>query len=209
MAQFFSIHPENPQSRLIKQAVEIIARGGVVAYPTDSAYALACRLENKDGLERIVRIRDMDRDHNFTLVCPDLSVLATYARVDNTVFRALKAHTPGPFTVILPATREVPKRLMHPKRRTIGLRVPSNPIAQALLAELGEPLMSCSLVLPGQSGPETDPWNIRELLEHAVDLVIDGGFCGLEPSTVVDFTGVEPALLRQGLGDASAIVEGP
>lgn len=209
MAQFFSIHPENPQGRLIKQAVEIVARGGVVAYPTDSAYALACRLENKDGLERIVRIRDMDRDHNFTLVCPDLSVLATYARVDNTVFRALKSHTPGPFTFILPATREVPKRLMHPKRRTIGLRVPSNPIAQALLAELGEPLMSCSLVLPGQSGPETDPWNIRELLEHAVDLVIDGGFCGLEPSTVVDFTGIEPALLRQGLGDASAIVEGP
>lgn len=206
MAQFFSIHPEDPQRRLVHQAVEILRGGGVVVYPTDSAYAIACRLENKDGMERIRRVRQVDKDHNFTLVCPDLSVLANYARVDNTVFRLLKAHTPGPFTFILPATREVPRRLMHPRRRTIGLRVPENPIARALLEELGEPLMSCTLILPGQELPETEPWEIRESLEHQVDLVIDGGFCGLEPTTVIDFTGPEPELVRQGRGDASAML---
>jgi tRNA threonylcarbamoyl adenosine modification protein (Sua5/YciO/YrdC/YwlC family) len=206
MAQFFSIHPDNPQGRLVHQTVEILRAGGVIVYPTDSAYAIACCLENKDGLDRIRRIREVDRDHNFTLVCPDLSVLANYARVDNSVFRLLKAHTPGPFTFILPATREVPKRLMHPKRRTIGLRVPENPIALAILAELGEPLMSCTLILPGEQLPETDPWEIRETLERHVDLVIDGGFCGLEPTTVVDFTGPEPVLVRRGRGDPGAMV---
>ncbi|MEE4384550.1 MAG: L-threonylcarbamoyladenylate synthase [Pseudomonadales bacterium] len=206
MAQFFSIHPEDPQGRLVHQAVEILRGGGVLVYPTDSAYAIACRLENKEGMERIRRVRQVDKDHNFTLVCPDLSVLANYARVDNTVFRLLKAHTPGPFTFILPATREVPRRLMHPKRRTIGLRVPENPIARALLEELGEPLMSCTLILPGRELPETEPWEIRETLEHQVDLVIDGGFCGLEPTTVIDFTGPEPELVRQGRGDATAML---
>ena len=206
MAQFFSIHPENPQARLVRQATEIIRRGGVVVYPTDSAYALACEIGNKDGVERIRRLRQVDKHHNFTLVCRDLSELATYARVDNSTFRLLKAHTPGPYTFILDATREVPRRLMHPKRRTIGLRVPSHPIAEALLEDLGEPLMSSSLILPGDELPLTDPWDIRETLEHDVDLVIDGGFCGMETTTVVDLTGPEPALVRQGRGSAEALV---
>ena len=206
MAQFFSIHPENPQARLVRQATEIVRRGGVVVYPTDSAYALACEIGNKDGVERIRRLRQVGKGHNFTLVCRDLSELATYARVDNSTFRLLKAHTPGPYTFILDATREVPRRLMHPKRRTIGLRVPAHPIAEALLQDLGEPLMSSSLVLPGDDLPLTDPWEIRETLEHDVDLVIDGGFCGMETTTVVDLSGAEPVLLRQGRGSVEALV---
>lgn len=206
MAQYFSIHPDNPQQRLIRQATEIVRAGGVLVYPTDSAYAIACAVENKAGLERIRRIRQVDKDHHFTLVCRDLSELATYARVDNTVFRLLKAHTPGAYTFIMPATREVPRRLMHPKRRSIGLRVPANPIAQALLEDLGEPLMSLTLILPGDDLPMTDPWEIREQLEHQVDLVIDGGFCGLEPTTVIDFTGEIPALIRRGRGAVAALV---
>lgn len=206
MAQYFSIHPDNPQQRLIRQATEIVRGGGVVVYPTDSAYAIACAVENKAGLERIRRIRQVDKDHHFTLVCRDLSELATYARVDNTVFRLLKAHTPGAYTFIMPATREVPRRLMHPKRRSIGLRVPANPIALALLEDLGEPLMSLTLILPGDDLPMTDPWAIREQLEHQVDLVIDGGFCGLEPTTVIDFTGEMPALIRRGRGAVEALV---
>ncbi|MEE4298619.1 MAG: L-threonylcarbamoyladenylate synthase [Pseudomonadales bacterium] len=206
MAQFFSIHPENPQPRLVHQACEIVRKGGVIVYPTDSAYAIACEIGDKDGVERIRRIRQVGKDHNFTLVCRDLSELATYARVDNSLFRLLKAHTPGPYTFILDATREVPRRLAHPKRRSIGLRVPEHPIALALLAELDAPLMSSTLILPGEELPMTDPWDIRETLEHQVDLVIDGGFCGLEATTVVDLTGPEPILVRLGCGPVDTLL---
>lgn len=203
MAQFFQIHPENPQPRLIGQAVDIIRRGGLVVYPTDSAYALACHIGDKMALDRIRLMRRLDKHHNFTLMCRDLSELATYAKVNNQVFRILKNHTPGPFTFILPGTSEVPRRLMHPKRKTIGLRVPDNRIALALMEALGEPLMSSSLLLPGDSTPLSDPEDIREALEHQVELVIDGGNCGLEPTTVVDLTGPVPEIIRQGKGDAS------
>lgn len=206
MALFLQIHPENPQNRLIKQAVEVIQRGGLVVYPTDSAYALGCHIGDKLALDRIRAIRQLDKNHNFTLVCKDLSELATYAKVNNTAFRLLKNHTPGPYTFILDATGEVPRRLMHPKRKTIGLRVPSHPITQALLAELGEPIMTSSLILPGEELPLTDPYDIREQLDHHVELIIDGGFCGLDPTTVVDLTGGEPELIRQGCGDASAFI---
>ncbi len=206
MAQYFSIHPDNPQPRLVRQAVDIVRSGGVIVYPTDSAYAIACRLEDKNGAERIRRLREVDKEHNFTLVCRDLSELSIYATVDNMVYRALKAHTPGSFTFILPATREVPRRLAHPKRRTIGLRVPDHRIALALLEELGEPLMSSTLILPGDLLPQTDPEDIRERLEKQVDLIIDGGPCGPEPTTVVDLTGPVPVLTRQGRGDASKLV---
>ena len=204
MSQFFQVHPDNPQSRLIKQAVEIIHRGGVIAYPTDSAYALGCHLGDKAALERIRRIRKLDDNHNFTLVCRDLSELGTYARVDNTAFRLIRAHTPGPYTFILRATDEVPRRLMHPKRRTIGLRVPENRIALALLEALGEPLMSVTLILPGDELPLTDPYEIRERLEHEVDVVIDGGSCSAEATTVIDLAEEAPVILRQGRGDSSA-----
>lgn len=206
MAQFFQIHPENPQARLIAQAVEIIRSGGLVVYPTDSAYALGCHIGDRAALDRIRALRKLDKHHNFTLMCRDLSELATYARVDNTTFRVLKGHTPGPFTFILEATSEVPKRLLHPKRKTIGMRVPANPIALALMEELGEPLMTSSLLLPGEEFPMTDPYDMRQTLEHHVDLIIDGGYCGLDPTTVVDMTGDTPVLTRQGLGDASDIL---
>lgn len=208
MAQFFSIHPDNPQARLVRQAVDIVRAGGVIVYPTDSAYAIACRLEDKTGAERIRRLREVDKDHNFTLVCRDLKEVAIYARVDNVTYRALKAHTPGPFTFILPATREVPRRLAHPKRRTIGLRIPEHPIALALLEELGEPLMSSTLILPGDILPQTDAETIRDQLEKQVDLIIDGGHCGPGPTTVVDLTNDVPVLRRQGIGDASTLVPG-
>ena len=205
MAQFFSIHPDNPQPRLIRQATQIVREGGVIVYPTDSAYAIACQVQDKNGLERIRRVRQVDKEHHFTLVCRDLSELATYARVDNSQFRLLKANTPGPYTFILQATKEVPRRLMHPKRRSIGLRVPENPIARALLEDLNEPLMSSTLILPGDPLPMTDPREIREALEHQVDLVIDGGFCGLEPTTVVDLTGEAPVVLREGRGSVETL----
>lgn len=201
MAQFFQIHPENPQHRLIVQAADIIRKGGVVVYPTDSAYALGCHIGDKDALERIRTLRKLDKNHNFTLMCRDLSELATYARVDNQVFRLLKNHTPGAYTFILEGTADVPRRLMHPKRKTIGLRVPDNAIALALLEELGEPLMTSSLLMPGEEFPLTDPYDIRDTLEHFVDLVIDGGYCGLEPTTVIDLTEDVPELIRQGKGD--------
>lgn len=204
MSQFFQIHPVNPQTRLIRQAVEIVRRGGVIAYPTDSAYALGCQLGDKGALERIRRIRRLDDDHNFTLVCRDLSELGTYARVDNGVYRLLRNHTPGPYTFILQATGEVPRRLLHPKRKTIGLRVPENPIALALLEELREPLMSVTLILPGDELPLTDPYDIRETLQHDLDLIIDGGYCGMEPTTVIDLSGDRPEILRRGLGDPAA-----
>jgi tRNA threonylcarbamoyl adenosine modification protein (Sua5/YciO/YrdC/YwlC family) len=201
MAQFFQIHPENPQQRLILQAADIIRKGGLVVYPTDSAYALGCQMGDKDALERIRSLRKLDKNHNFTLMCRDLSELATYARVDNQVYRLLKNHTPGAYTFILEGTADVPRRLMHPKRKTVGLRVPDNPIALALLEELGEPLMTSSLLLPGEEYPMTDPYDIRDTLEHFVELVIDGGYCGLEPTTVIDLTQDVPELVRQGKGD--------
>ncbi len=201
MAQFFRIHPENPQARLISQAVDIIRQGGLIIYPTDSAYAFGCHIGDKEALERIRAIRQLDKHHNFTLMCRDLSELATYARVSNQSFRMLKKSTPGAFTFILEATSEVPRRLLHPKRKTIGLRVPDNPIAQALLTGLAEPLMTSSLLLSGDEFPLSDPYEIREQLEHHVDLVIDGGFCGLEPTTVIDLTEDTPQLIRQGKGD--------
>ena len=202
MAQFFAIHPENPQERLVKQAAEIVRQGGVIVYPTDSCYALGCQMGNKEAMERILAIRKIDLKHHLTLMCADLSELGTYAKVDNSQFRQLKAATPGAYTFILPATKEVPNRTLHPKRKTIGLRVPDNKIALALLAELSEPMLSCTLMLPEETEPQTDPYEIRNLLEHAVDLIIDGGWCGTEPTTVIDMTnGTE--LIRQGAGDTS------
>lgn len=201
MSQFFQVHPENPQLRLIKQAVEIIRGGGVVIYPTDSSYALGCRLGEKNAVERIRRLRQLDDKHNFTLVCRDLSQLSLFAKVDTGAFRLLKTHTPGPYTFILNATREVPRMVLHPKRRTIGLRVPGHPIAQALLEELGEPLMSVSMILPGESLPMSDPYEMRQMLEHQVDLIIDGGFGGLEASTVVSLADDDPEVVRVGCGD--------
>ncbi len=206
MAQYFQIHPDNPQDRLIRQAVDIIRNGGIIAYPTDSAYALGCHTGDKTALDRIRQMRQLDKHHNFTLMCRDLSELSTFAKVDNQAFRLLKNHTPGPFTFILPGTSEVPRRLMHPKRKTIGLRVPDNRIALALLEVLGEPLMSSSLLLPGDDLPMSDPEDIRDRLEHQVELVIDGGNCGLEPTTVIDLTGPVPEVTRQGKGDASAFI---
>ncbi|NER60047.1 threonylcarbamoyl-AMP synthase [Pseudomonas sp. MAFF212428] len=201
MSQFFQIHPENPQARLIKQAVEIIRKGGVVVYPTDSAYALGCQIGDKAAVERVRRLRQLDKTHNFTLMCCDMSQLGVFAKIDTGIFRLLKAHVPGPYTFILNGTREVPRLLLHEKRRTIGLRVPQNPILLALLAELGEPLMSVSLILPGDEDPMTDPYEIRQRLEHHVDLIIDGGFGDLKASTVIDLTGDEPVLIREGCGD--------
>lgn len=207
VSQFFQVHPENPQARLIKQAVEIIRAGGVVIYPTDSCYALGCHIGDKAAVERIRRLRRLDERHNFTLVCRDLSELGLFAKVDTRAFRLLKAHTPGPYTFILNATREVPRMLLHPKRRTIGLRVPSEPIAQALLAELGEPLMSVSLIMPGEELPMSDPYEMRQLLEHQVDLIIDGGFGGVEASTVVNLADGEPEIVRRGCGDPAPFLE--
>lgn len=202
MAQFLTIHPDNPQDRLIKQAVETINKGGVVIYPTDSCYALGCRLGDKAAMECILAIRQMNLKHHFTLMCADLSELGTYAKVDNSQFRQLKAATPGSYTFILQATKEVPNRTLHPKRKTIGLRVPDNQIALALLKELGEPMLSCTLILPEDDEPLTDPYEIRDRLDYTVDLIIDGGWCGTEPTTVIDMTdGVE--LVRQGRGEVS------
>lgn len=200
MAQFFVIHPDNPQARLIREAVKILRAGGVIVYPTDSCYALGCLLGDKAAMERILDIRQLDLKHHLTLVCADLSELSNYARVDNSQFRQLKAATPGSYTFILQATKEVPRRTLHPKRATIGLRVPEHPVALALLAELGEPILSCTLSLPGDSEALADPYEIRERMERQVDLVIDGGWCGTEPTTVIDLTeGVE--LVRRGKGD--------
>lgn len=200
MSQYFEIHPRNPQIRLIRRAVDILRAGEVIAYPTDSSYALGCLIGDKNAMEKIRRIRRVDDKHNLTLVCRDLSEIATYAKVDNRAYRLLKLHTPGPYTFILRATHEVPRRLQHPKRKTIGVRVPDHSIAQALLDELGEPLMSATLMLPGEDLPETDPHEIRNRLEHDIGLVIDGGACSPDPTTVVDLSGGSPQIVRQGRG---------
>ncbi len=203
MAQFFQIHPDNPQLRLIRSAVDIIRQGGVVVYPTDSSYALGCHIGDKNAMERIRAIRKLDDKHNFTLVCRDLSEIAVYAKIENQHYRMLKNLTPGPYTFIHKATKQVPRRLQHPKKKTIGIRVPENPIAQALLAELNEPMMSSTLILPGEDLPLTDPYEMRDILSHQVDLVIDGGYCGIEDSTVVDMEGETPIVVRAGKGDTS------
>jgi tRNA threonylcarbamoyl adenosine modification protein (Sua5/YciO/YrdC/YwlC family) len=203
MSQFFQIHPDNPQLRLIKQAVQIIDAGGIVALPTDSCYALVCHLDDKNAVERLRRIRAVDDKHHLTLLCRDLSEISSYAKVDNRQYRVLKATTPGPYTFILEATKEVPRRLSHPSRKTIGLRVPENRIAHALLEELGQPLLGTTLILPGEQDPLTDPEQIRERLERQIDLIVDGGACSLEPTTVIDLTDELPVLVRQGRGDAA------
>ena len=201
MVDFLQVHPINPEVRIIKQAVDVLMDGGVIVYPTDSTYALGCHIGNKSALEHIRRIRQLDSKHNFTLVCCDLSSLASYALVHNSAYRILKAYTPGPYTFILKATAEVPRRLMHPKRKTIGLRVPENAIAQAILALHGEPIMSTSLILPGEGEQLLDPYEMRLKIGKLVDLIIDGGACGLEPTTMVDLVDGVPQILRTGKGD--------
>jgi len=203
MSQFFQIHPDNPQLRLIKQAAQIIDQGGIVALPTDSCYALVCHLDDKDAVMRLRKIRGVDDKHHLTLLCRDLSEIAQYAKVDNRQFRMLKAATPGAYTFILEATKEVPRRLSHPSRKTIGLRVPENSITHALLAELKQPLLGTTLILPDEEEPLTDPELVRERLEKQIDLVIDGGACSLIPTTVIDMTQEMPELIRQGRGDAA------
>ena len=200
MSQFFEIHPDNPQARLIRHAVDIIRDGGIAAVPTDSSYAIICHLDDKSAVERVRRIRDLDKKHNFTLMCRDLSEIATYARVDNSAYRWLKAHTPGPYTFILRATAIVPRRLQHPKQKTIGIRVTDNLILEHLLAEYDQPVMSTTLIMPGNDYPETDAHDIREKLEHQLDLVVDGGHCGVEPTTIVDLTDSVPRVVRKGRG---------
>lgn len=203
MAQTLEIHPQNPEPRLIKQAAQVLLNGGVIVYPTDSTYALACHIGDKSALERIRRIRQLGDRHNFTLVCTDLSAIATYAKVPNSAYRLLKAYTPGAYTFILPATAEVPRRLMHPKRKTIGLRVPDSAVAQALIAEIGEPIMSTSLILPGDEFPLVEIYDIEDKLGHAVDLIIDSGSCGLEATTVIDLSEGGAQVMRVGKGDPS------
>jgi tRNA threonylcarbamoyl adenosine modification protein (Sua5/YciO/YrdC/YwlC family) len=203
-SRYFEIHPDNPQARLVRQVAEIVRVGGIVVYPTDSCYALGCHIGDKAAMERIARIRETDKHHHFTLVCRDLSEIAKYARVNNQQYRTLKAFTPGPYTFILQATRETPKRLQNPRRRTIGIRIPDHSVPLALLEELGEPIMSSTLLLPGDDLPLTDAREIQERLYHQVDAVIDGGNCGLEPTSVVDLAGLAPIVARRGRGDVSA-----
>ncbi len=201
MSQFFAIHPDNPQSRLLRQAAIIVEEGGLIVYPTDSGYALGCKLGNKSALERIKRLRQLGKEHNMTLVCRDLSQLSTYAKVSNPIFRLLKAFTPGAYTFILNATSEVPRLMLHPSRKTLGLRVPENTITLSLLECLEAPLMSTTLILPGAAAPLSEPESIKDLLGNQIDLIIDGGNCGHEPTTVVDLTGNYPVVLREGKGD--------
>jgi tRNA threonylcarbamoyl adenosine modification protein (Sua5/YciO/YrdC/YwlC family) len=203
MARYFDVHPENPQPRAIRQVVDIVREGGLIAYPTDSCFAFGCKLGDKEGLDRIRDIRKLDERHHFTLVCRDFAQLGHFVKVDNSVFRLVKASTPGPYTFILPALREVPRRMLHPKKLTVGVRIPDHPVAQALLAELGEPLVSSTLLLPGDEEPMTQGWEIKERLDHLVDAVIDSGECGTEPTTVVDLSEGEPEILRVGAGDPS------
>ena len=203
MSQFFQIHPQNPQPRLINQAAEILGRGGLVIAPSDCAYALTCPLNYRDSVDRVKQLRKLPDRHNMTLMCRDFSELSTFAKVDNSTFRLLRALTPGAYTFILNATREVPRRLYHPKKRTIGIRVPSNNILQTLLAVHQEPILGSSLILPGEDTPLADPYEMKQRIGHAVDLIIDGGFCGFEATTVVDLTSDEPIVMRTGAGDPS------
>ncbi len=203
MSQYFTLHPVDPQPRLIRQAAEIVRTGGVIVYPTDSCYALGCQIGDKAAMERLRVIRQVDEKHHFSLVCRDLSEVATYAKVDNRQYRLLKAATPGCYAFILEATREVPKRLQHPSRRTIGVRIPDHPVVRALLAELGEPLLTSTLTLPGDDVPLNDPEEFRERLDHLVDLILDAGSCGVEPTTIVNLTGPEPVITRVGKGDTA------
>jgi len=205
LSQYFEIHPDNPQPRLIHQAVNIVREGGVIAYPTDSSYALGCHIGDKTAMERICSIRQVSKTHNFTLMCRDLSEITAYAKVDNQDYRLMKGLTPGPYTFILKATREVPKRLQNPKRKTIGIRIPDTPIVREMLTELNEPMMTSTLFLPGDELPMNEAWDIRERLEHDVDLVIDGGHCVLEPTSVITLTDDPPTVYRRGQGDVSMI----
>ncbi|GAA3193401.1 L-threonylcarbamoyladenylate synthase [Actinocorallia longicatena] len=201
MAKYYDVHPENPQPRIVGQVVELLRSGGLIAYPTDSCYALGSRLDNVQGIERIREIRRLDDGHHFTLVCKDFAQLGQFVQISNSVFRAIKAATPGSYTFILPATKEVPRRLMHPKKKTVGVRIPDHVVAHALLAELGEPLLSSTLILPGDSDPMTQGWEIKDRLDHVIDAVIDSGECGDVPTTVVDLSQGEPEILRVGAGD--------
>lgn len=203
MSQFFQVHPDNPQPRLVRQAVEIVRDGGVIIYPTDSSYAIGCRIGDKAAMDRIRQIRRLDDDHNFTLIGRSLSELSAYTKMDNQAHRLIKALTPGAYTFILKATKQVPKRLMHPKRKTIGIRIPDNAVARALLEELNEPVLSSTLILPGEELPMMDPYEMRQVLGHAVDLIIDGGYCGFEPTSVIDLCEDAPRVLRVGKGDLS------
>ncbi len=205
MSQFFTLHPTHPEARLVKRAVDIVRKGGLIAYPTDSCYALGCHIGDKSAMERIRRVRGVDDRHHFTLVCRDLSDIGTFAKVNNAQYRLLKAHTPGSYTFILEATRELPRRLAHPKRATVGVRVPEHPVTHALLTELNEPLLSSTLMLPGDEYPLNDAESIRARLEHEVDLILDGGVCGIEPTTVIDLSGPAPILIRKGKGDIASI----
>lgn len=206
-AQYISIHPDNPQARLVAEAVKVLKKGGVIVYPTDSAYALGCHIGDKGAMERLRRIRDLDSKHNFTLMCRDLSEIATYAKVGKAHYRLMKSLTPGPYTFILKATREVPRRLQNPKRRTIGMRVPQHNIALQILEMLQEPIMSSTLILPGDDLPLLEPEDMFDKLKNQVDLVIDGGSCGIEPTTVIDLEEEEPVLARQGKGDFSLFLD--
>lgn len=203
MAKYFDVHPDNPQRRSITQIVDLLRADGLIAYPTDSCYALGCRLGNKDGIDRIREIRNLDDRHHFTLVCQDFSQLGQFVEVGNAVFRAIKASTPGSYTFILPATKEVPRRLQHAKKKTVGVRIPDHVVTQAIVAELGEPLLSSTLLLPDQPEPMTMGWEIKERLDHVVDAVIDSGECGLVPTSVIDFSQGEPEIIRVGAGDVS------
>jgi tRNA threonylcarbamoyl adenosine modification protein (Sua5/YciO/YrdC/YwlC family) len=201
MARYFDVHPDNPQRRAISQVVDLVRDDGLIAYPTDSCFALGSQLGNRDGIDRIRAIRHLDDRHHFTLVCQDFAQLGQFVHVGNSVFRAIKAATPGSYTFILPATKEVPRRLLHPRKKTVGVRIPDHVVAQALLAELGEPMLSSTLLLPDQEEPMTQGWEIKERLDHEVDAVIDSGDCGTEPTTVVDFSGDVPEIVRRGAGD--------
>ncbi|MCX4472452.1 L-threonylcarbamoyladenylate synthase [Micromonospora sp. NBC_01655] len=203
MAKYYDVHPDNPQPRTIRQVVDLVRGDGLIAYPTDSCFALGCRLGNKEGMDRIREIRHLDSGHHFTLVCRDFAQLGQFVHLGNAVFRAVKSATPGSYTFILPATKEVPRRLLHPRKKTVGVRIPEHPVVQALLTELGEPLLSSTLLLPGDAEPMTQGWEIKERLDHVVDAVVDSGDCGTEPTTVVDFSDGEPEVVRVGAGDPS------